>query len=68
MAPLDKKVPDLCRSLTDMFKGSYAYAFRFGSQLYDFRFGSSCYTSIHTFLFIFAVFLYVWALGLAVRI
>jgi len=35
--------------LTDMFKGSYANAFRFGSQLYDFRFGSSCCTSVHTF-------------------
>ena len=39
-----------------MFKGSCAYAFRFGSQLYEFRFGSSCST-----LFIFSVLLYVFA-------
>jgi len=44
------------RSLTDMFKGSYANAFLFGSQLYDFRFGSSCCTSVHTFhIFRFAL-------------
>jgi len=50
-----------------MFKGSYANALRFGPQLYDFRFGSGFYTSIHAFLFIFSVLLYVSALGLAVR-
>jgi len=50
-----------------MFKGSYANAFRFGSQRWEFRFGSSCCTSIHAFLFIFSVLLWVWALGLAVR-
>jgi len=48
-----------------MFQGLYANAFRFGSQLWEFRFGSSCCTSIHTFLFIFSIFLYVWALDLA---
>jgi len=42
-----------------MFQGSYANALRFDCQLYDFHFGS-----IHTFLFIFTAFLYVWALGL----
>ena len=52
--------------LTDTFEGSYANSFRFGSQLYDFRFGGSGCTSIHTFLFIFSVLLYGWALGLAV--
>jgi len=56
----------LC-SLTDMFQGSYANAFRLGSQLWDFRFGNGCCTSIHTVLFIFSVLLYVWALGSAVR-
>jgi len=55
------------RSLTARFKGSYANAFRFGFQLHDFCFGSSCCTSIHTFLFIFSVLLYVWALGFEVR-
>jgi len=56
------------RSLIDMFEGSYGNTFRFGSQLWDFCFGTSCCTSIHTFLFIFSVLLYVWALGLAVRL
>jgi len=51
------------RSLTDMFQGSYAHAFRFGSQLWEFRFGDSYCTNIHTFLFIFSILLYVWALG-----
>jgi len=55
-------------SLTRRSKGLYDNAFRFDSQLYDFRFDSSCCTNIHTFLFIFSVLLYVWALGLAVRL
>jgi len=55
------------RSLLNMSKGSYANAFRFGSQHWEFHFGSSCCTSIHAFLFIFSVLLYVWSLGLAVR-
>jgi len=55
------------RSQTDMFQDTYANAFRFGSQLWELRFGSRCCTSIHTFVFIFSVLLYVWGLGLAVR-
>jgi len=55
------------RSVTEMFKGSYANAFRFRSQLWEFRFGSRCWTSIHTFLFIISVLLYDWALCLTVR-
>jgi len=50
-----------------MFQGSYDNAFRFDSQLWEFLFGSSCCTSIYTFLFIFSILLYVWALGLGVR-
>jgi len=55
------------RSLTEMFKGSYANAIRFGNQRWEFRFGSSCCTIIHAFLFIFSILLYVWTLGLAFR-
>jgi len=54
-------------SLTDMYQSSYANVLWFGSQLWEFRFGSRCCTSIHSFLFIFSVLLYVWALSLAVR-
>jgi len=36
------------------------------SQRWEFRFGSSCCTSIHAFLFVFSVLLYVWALALGV--
>ena len=51
------------RSLKDRFKGSYAKAFRFGSQLYDFVL-VVVVAQVSSTLFLFSV----WALGLGFKV